>query len=289
MDAAVRGPLGGMTYVQARRLVVAGGLAVLGLIVLIMVLRGVETVEIVAVLLFVPVFLAVLAWNVLGGAVAGLLASGAYLAMRASAIHAIGIGSFYGLIGSRVLGFLVFGVVGGWANQQLRSSLTKLDLYDQVDDVTGLFNARFFVQDTALEAARAKRYSTLFAIVLVDVPLGALAPLNRRQQLRAIKEFGRLLRDSVRSVDRAVHAFDGERHRLAVVLPETGGPGAQVFYDRLAARVREFLVDRGATADGIEGGAHAFPADEHVIERLRSEFAAIDHVEHPTVPAATAP
>ena len=283
MNATVRAPLGGLTYHQARRLVVAAGVVVIALVVLVMGLRGVERTEIIAVLLFVPVFVAVLAWNVAGGAAAGMLASAVYVAMRASAIKAVGAGQFYGLVGSRILGFLIFGIVGGWANQQLRSSLTKLDLYDEVDDATGLFNARFFVHDTDLEIARAQRYQTLFAVSLVDVPLEALAPLGRRQQEKVLRELGRMLGDSVRTVDRAVHGSDGARHRLAVVLPETSAAGARIFSERLAVRVTEFLAARGASGAGVQGASYAFPEDEATLNQLREEFAAIDQVEHPVV------
>ena len=56
-----RSPLRGMSYTQARRLLVAVGVGVLGVLALVMYARRVETIEVLAVLLFVPVFLALAA------------------------------------------------------------------------------------------------------------------------------------------------------------------------------------------------------------------------------------
>src|SRR5688500_5741280 len=185
-----------------------------------------------------------------GDLIGAAISIAAYIGYRYSAIEAVGFGSFTGLILSRALGYAVFGLVGGLANRQLQSSLTKLELYDQIDDDTGLFNARFFVQDTDLEMSRSRRYQTIFSIALVDVPPRALSNLNHRQQQAVMRQLGRILRDSVRTVDRAVHSADDSRHRLAVVLPETGPEGARIFVDRLGERVGAFLAERGASVGG---------------------------------------
>src|SRR5579885_1964977 len=108
-----------LTYSDAQRLAVAVGTLVLGVLALVMYARRVETVEVLAVLLFFPVFLAALRWNITGGLIAAGGSSVVYVAARWSAIHAVGFGTFSGLVTSRVLGFLVFGLVAGWANSQL--------------------------------------------------------------------------------------------------------------------------------------------------------------------------
>ena len=272
-----------MSYTQARRLLVVVGVGVLGVLALVMYARRVETVEVLAVLLFVPVFLALLRWDLAGGVVAAAGASVAYIAMRASAIDAVGASRFTGLIVARAIGYLVFGALGGWANAYLRASLTKLDLYDQIDDLTGLFNARYFMQGTDFEMARARRYHSIFAVVVVDIPAARFEQLARRAHVRLLRELGRLLGGSVREVDRVVHSRGDEHHRLAVILPETGPEGAHVFSVRLADRVAEFLGRRGI---GLDGGALrvialTYPDDEVALAELRREFATIDHVEHP--------
>ena len=276
-------PLRGLSYRQARLLVLAAGLLILLVTALVMYVRRVETVEVVAILFFLPIFVAFVFWEIVGGLVAGVAASIGYVLLRLPAIHAVGGGKFAGLIVSRSLAFVIFGVIGGAADKQLESSLTKLDLYDQVDDHTGLFNARFFVQDTDLEMSRSRRYHTIFSVALVDVPIEAIHPLGRRGQRQLLRLLGQALRDSVRSVDRAVYADDGSFHRFAVVLPETGKEGVRIFADRLAERVTGLITAKGAVvgAGGIPGAAFAFPEDEEGLEEVRRQFAAIDKVEHP--------
>ena len=286
MNALPPRPLHGLGYTQARRLLVAAGIVILGAIAAVMYARRVETVEVVAVLLFVPVYLALLRWDLTGGVLAGSLASAAYVVMRGSAIQAVGAGRLTGLVVSRTVGFLVFGALGGWANRHLKESLTKLDLYDQIDDDTGLFNARYFVQDTDLEMARARRYRSVFSVSLADFPAASLDGLSRRARDKLLSDLGSTLRESIRLVDRAVHCQDGDRHRVAVILPETGPEGARVFSSRLAVQLGGFLAGRGARvgAADVEAASLTYPDDDERLHRLRAQFAAIDHVEHPEAP-----
>jgi GGDEF domain-containing protein len=290
MVADLAGSLRAMSYTQARRLIVAAGLMVLALVAGVMYARRVETVEVVAVLLFVPVFLALLKWNIPGGVVSALAAGAVYIALRWSAIHAVGFGSFSGLVVSRFVGLLAFGLVGGWANSTLRTSLAKLDLYDQIDDATGLFNARYFVLETDLEQARARRYQTFFSVSLVDIPVTWFEGLSHRQRRRVLRDLGRLLAGSIRTVDRAVHSADRGRHRLAVILPETQGDGARLFTSRLAGRITEWLAGQGVAGDGpVPSVTACFPEDESLLQQLRDEFTALDHAEHPLVPESVLP
>ena len=291
MEAGLEGTVRRIGYRGARRLLLAAGVAVLLITVAVMYVRRVETVEVMATVLFLPVFVALVFWNVRGGVIVGVLAAAAYAALRYPAIDAVGADRFLGLIASRAVAYIAFGALGGWASRQLETSLEKLELYDQIDDVTGLFNARFFVQDLDLEISRSKRYQTIFSVSVVDVPASAFEPLDGRQQKRAHRELGRILRDSVRTVDRAVHAQDENRHRFAVVLPETGPEGVRVFTDRFVQRVSEFLSQRGAkvSPDNVSSVAATFPEDEAPIQSLRTEFSAIDRLDHPEAAESGAP
>src|SRR5438270_10270574 len=244
--AATAGPPRGLSYNQVRILMLVGGLVLLGLTAGVNYVRRVETAEVAAILFFIPIFVAFVFWDWKGGLIAAALATAGYIALPQPATDATGAGRFTSLIFSRSVAFFAFGAIGGLANQQLRSSLTKLDLYDQIDDDTGLFNARYFLQDSDLEMSRARRYQTIFSISSVDFPGSALDDMGWRKRRSTLSQLGQLLADSVRTVDRAVHAHDGDRHRILVVLPETAGEGAQVFTDRLATRIAAFLAQRGA-------------------------------------------
>jgi GGDEF domain-containing protein len=277
-----------MSYAATRRLVLSVGLGVLLLTAAIMFVRRVDTVEVVAVLLFIPVFLAFVLWHEVGGALAGIGATVLYAILRQPAIDAVGDGRFFTLVAGRGLGYVTFGLLGGWADRQLERSLEKLDVYDQVDDATGLFNARFFLQDTDLEMARAARYKTLFSVCAVEIPAEPLVALGRRKQANVLKDIGRQLKEAVRSVDRAVHAQDDGTHHVAVICPETGQEGARIFVDRLADQLGELLANRGVAIEGtsLARNAYTYPSDDdHGLARMRSAFAAIERLEHPEHPA----
>ncbi|MEA2517046.1 MAG: hypothetical protein QOG16_884 [Actinomycetota bacterium] len=267
-----------------RRLLIGVGLFILLAIAGLMYIRDVERVEVLGTLLFIPIFLAFINWGLKGGLIAGVLGAIAYALLRVPAIEAVGAGRFVGLIASRALGLLAFGAIGGTANDALEASLVKLELYDQIDDATGLFNARFFLQDTDLELSRSKRYKTIFSITAVDFPNTLFASLSRRHRENTVKELGRVLGDSVRTVDRAVHGTDGKRHRLAVVMPETGPEGARIFTDRLQIKVTEWFQEKGFPVGPRDVVARSvtFPeAGEPEVQRMRAEFAVIDKIEHP--------
>jgi GGDEF domain-containing protein len=272
-----------MTYERARQLLLGAGLLVLLITAAVMYIRRVETVEVLATLLFVPVFVGVVFWDVKGGLLAGIAAAVAYWALRTPAIDAVGADRFIELIASRSVAYIAFGLIGGWANRQLAGSLTKLELYDQIDDQTGLYNARFFVQDTDLEISRAKRYRTIFSVVEVSFPASGLDALSRRQRAALLRDLGRMLKEAVRTVDRPAHGFDGSSHRFAVVLPETAREGALIFVERLRDRTAAFLTERRfhLNEGDLSYRAVVYPDDEAGLEQMRGEYQEIDRSEHP--------
>lgn len=280
MDEGVGGALRQLGYSRARRLLLLAGLTVLLVIAGVLYLRRVDPIEVGATLLFVPVFIGFLFWNAKGGIAAGVIASAVYAALRYDAIAAVGVRRFAGLLASRAVAFLAFGIIGGWASKQLASSLLKLETYDQIDDETALFNARFLLQVTDLERSRAARYRTIFSVVEVAVPVAALTGLSRRRRVAALRDLGGVVRDAVRTVDQASHARDEIRHRLVVVLPETGSEGAKVLAERLATRVASYLAERGLESE-VTRSWLTFPGDEARLDALRGEFAEIDRGEHP--------
>jgi len=269
-------------YVKARRLLVITGVLVLGVVALVMYARRVDTVEVMATLLFLPIFLAFVYRGVVGGVVAAVAATAIYTALRYPAIDAVGVDEFTGLILSRAAAYLIFGTVGGWATEVLEGSLEKLELYDEIDDETGLYNARHLLQQTDLEVARARRYQTLFSAVELDVPAAPLNALTSRQRRNVLSDLGRQLREGARNVDHVIHAHDGTTHRLVVILPETAVEGAEVFRRRFEERVSAFLTDRGADIEPatVQSRSVTFPGDEEGLDALRAEFQRIDALQH---------
>ncbi|HEX4868414.1 MAG TPA: hypothetical protein VFV32_12450 [Acidimicrobiales bacterium] len=281
MGATFSDRLTHLGYAKARRLLVLTGLVVLAVVTLVMYARRVDTVEVAATLLFVPIFLAFVFRGVVGGVVGALVAIAAYTALRSPAIDAIGFGEFAGLIVSRSAAYLIFGAIGGWSTQVLEGSLDKLELYDEIDDETGLYNARHLLHQADLESARARRYQTLFSIVVLDLPSAPFHALKARERRAVLRDLGRLLGEGVRNVDHVVHAHDGEVHRLAVVLPETAHEGAEVFRGRFDERVRHYLRERGVSVDGAAPArAMTMPGDDEAIADLRHDFERIDDLQH---------
>lgn len=252
--------------------------------------RGVDLVEVGATLLFLPVFVGFVLGRVRGGLAAGALAAAGYIALRYPALDAVGVQRFAGLIAARTLAYLAFGGVGGWAFRELERSLDKLELHDQIDDVTGVHNARFFVQETDLEIARSTRYRTVFSVVQARVPAAALDGLSRRRRVAALRAVGDGLSTAARTVDRVVHAQDGDSHRFVLLLPETGKEGAEVVVGRMIDGLCRILSQRGAPIepDRVDRVVVTYPGDDEALQQLRREFADIDRQDHPESEAAEA-
>lgn len=279
--------LSGLSYARARQIILAAGLLVLLVVAAVMFVRRVDPIEVAGTLLFIPIFIAFVFRGVAGGIVAAVVAAMAYAALRYPAIQLVGTGQFTSLLISRAVAFLAFGALGGFASQQLEGSLSKLDQFDEIDDATGLFNARFFVNNTALEMERSDRYRTLFSVTVIDVPADAFDGMNRRQKDKTLRELGQVLKDSIRTVDRGVHAEDGSVHRFAAILPETGRDGSRVFVTRLAAKMTEVLAQKGSKAS-VSHEIAVFPGDEADLGELRARFTAIDALQHPETAENTA-
>jgi hypothetical protein len=79
-----------------------------------------------------------------------------------------------------------------------------------------------------------------------------------------------------------VHAHDGTTHRLAAVLPETAGEGAEVFRGRFEEKLLAFLQERGAVVDptAIVSRSITFPGDDGALDALRADFERIDAAQH---------
>lgn len=264
---------------RVRILLTGVGLIVLSLVALIMYVRSVDPIEVVGTLLFIPVFLGLMFWGLRGGVIVGLVAAVSYAAIRSPAIAAVGAGRFTGLILGRAAGYLAFGAVGGWAADQLRSSIDKLGLYDQIDDATGLLNARAIVQAIDMERSRARRYEKIFSVVLVEIPSAIFDAMHRRKRATVLKDIGRDLAASIRAADRCGHALESDRHLIAVILPETGHEGAQTFSNTLQLRMAEGLQKRGVTSDGIVGRSVTYP--DEAVDGVEVRFRAIAQQEFP--------
>jgi GGDEF domain-containing protein len=269
-----------MGYGRARLMLSLVGLAILAVLVVVLLVRSVDTTEVIATLLFAPIFLLLLWFGLPGGLIGAAAATGIYVVLRADAIDAVGWGEFSALIVTRAIAYFLFGTVGGWASGTLSMSLDKLDLYDQIDDLTGVNNARFLLTDIDLERARSERYQTVFSVSFLSIDAGPISDLPGRKRKALLRELGSKLEDGIRTMDRVAHGYDGSRHRVATILPETAGEGARVFQARLEEQMRTFLAERGAGGASVSGEIVTLPGDDAGLDRHLAEWRSIDAAEH---------
>ncbi len=225
-----------MSLRRARDITLLVGLLLIGLVVLTMVFREVDPVEITATIAFAPVFVAFLFFGWKAGLLVAALAAAGYVGMRWRAITVVGIGPLFGTMVSRVLGYLAFGGIGGWAAEQLQAAIDKLELHDEVDDTTGLGNARAAIAAIDTERARAERYEKIVSIIVCSFELPD--EVSDKIAATGLRQLGAAIAHGVRASDIAAHVEDQRRHRLVMVLPETGALGAETVATNLDREVR---------------------------------------------------
>ena len=107
------------------------------------------------------------------------------------------------------------------------------------DDLTGLYNHRYFVQRLNTELTRAARYNLQFTLVILDIDNfkqyndthGHLKGNTLLQQLSVI------MQDNFREVD-VIARYGGEE--FAVIMPETSPKKSLATIERLRANVAEY-------------------------------------------------
>lgn len=242
---------------SARNLLLLTGATLVGLVVLAMVIRQVDPIEIVATLLFVPIFVGMVWFGLRGGLFPALLAALVYLWMRIPAIRLVGIQPLSALILGRMIGYLAFGVVGGWAAGVVGESLTKLALFDEIDDATRLHNARSLIAVIDRERSRIDRYASLFSAVHASFVTG---PKDRRR----LRTLGATIGAGVRMTDHATHFSTELRSHLMIILPDTGATGAATVTDNLETVLRSW----GAVGLTLE--SMTVPGDETRLEAIEA-------------------
>lgn len=242
---------------RSRNLLLATGTILLGLVLTSMLIRQVDPIEIVATALFVPIFVGAVLFGLRGGAIPALVATVVYLILRYPAIRLVGLGPLFGLVLGRAVGFLAFGIVGGWAAGVVGESLTKLALFDEIDDATRLHNARSLVAVLDRERSRVTRYSAVFSVVHASFAARERMTRSVRARLRAL---GTKVAASVRVSDHAAHFSADHRSHLVIVLPDTSAAGALT----VAVNLEEALRSWGA--DDLTVEPVTLPGDE---ERVR--------------------
>ena len=247
--------MGSLNYDKARGVLLAAGVALFGLIALTAFVRDVDGVEVVAALMYAPILAALLSFGSTGGLVMGFLAAGVYIGLRLPAIELVGFAPIAGTLMSRVLGYVAFGGLGGWAADQIRGALDRYQLIDEVDESSGLGNARSVLNALARESSRAKRYASPFSVVTSSFDdLG-----QTRRARNVLTDLGRKVASSIRDADHAAHVHSNGTHRIIVVLPETGSEGAETVRMNLDNLVRGVVKSEVSTTSITDDGGESDP------------------------------
>lgn len=248
-------PMRSMDWDRARGILLATGVTLIALIALTAFYREVDRVEVVATLMYAPVLAGLLSFGLTGGFLLGLAAAGVYIGLRLPAIDLVGLTPIAGTVISRVLGYVAFGALGGWAANQLRVALDRYELIDEIDQDSGLGNRTSVVSALDRESNRARRYASPFSVVTTTFDdLGT----GRRARAK-LKELGAKVAMSIRAADHAAHLRTEAGHQIIVVLPETTADGAETVAQNLTALVSGVVGREVETQAVTDAGSEEDP------------------------------
>lgn len=126
----------------------------------------------------------------------------------------------------------------------IKALTEKLELQAHVDFLTGAYNRGHFYELASLELTRAKRYKSIFTLMMLD--LDHFKIINDKYGHdagdRALKQFVRVLKDTLRDMD-IIGRFGGEE--FIVLLPETSITNAMKLAERLLKLVSDQPIEAG--------------------------------------------
>jgi len=148
--------------------------------------------------------------------------------------------------------------------REMHRAQKKLAEMSMRDELTGLFNRRYFAEALDREISGAERYGHGLALCIIDLDHFKIVNDTRGHLCgdRVLKQFGRLLAKSIRKYDVACR-YGGEE--FAIILPDTSLERAVALCERFRERVKAFeftwedqnlhiTASIGVTARHPEGG-----------------------------------
>ncbi len=113
------------------------------------------------------------------------------------------------------------------------------------DELTGLYNSRYFYQRLAREIKRAKRYKRPFSVMLIS--MDKLAHLQKLYgnlvTCQMLQQQAKTLQSAVREVDTV---FRVSPDQFAILLPETYASKTVIAGERICQKSRARSIDSGA-------------------------------------------
>ncbi|MBK5092376.1 MAG: diguanylate cyclase [Actinobacteria bacterium] len=166
----------------------------------------------------------------------------------------------------------VYGAVAfaaGELNTRLRYLFVKLEHHDYIDDVTNLYNAKYFAKLLENKINEFDRYGLKFSLASFAIREDLFSPLKQKARNKLIKEIGNsVVRGNIRGVDEAAHTADKE---FMLLFPNTNLDGAAIATNRVSGKIRGYLDHHGLDTDSedtIETEILEYPPDRAGIEEL---------------------
>lgn len=130
------------------------------------------------------------------------------------------------------------------ANDKLRSANERLAKITITDDLSKLYNMRYFKKRLNEEFIRADRYHKFLSLIMIDLDHFKQVNDNYDHLMGSyvLAETGKLISESIRSLDIAAR-FGGDE--FIILLPETGQEGAFTFAERIGERLAGMIFDNG--------------------------------------------
>jgi diguanylate cyclase (GGDEF)-like protein len=140
-----------------------------------------------------------------------------------------------------------------------------------VDELTGIYNYRFFSQKLSEEIKRAERYKQSLSLLMIDIDWFKRCNDTYGHLFgnRVLTELAQRIKDSVRDVD-VVSRYGGEE--FTVILPQTNKKYAQMIGERIRHQVEssDFVVEENGVKVGVTVslGVATYPENGTTAEQL---------------------
>jgi diguanylate cyclase (GGDEF)-like protein len=132
----------------------------------------------------------------------------------------------------------IFSILAGSAALAVENALLhqKTQELTIVDDLTSLYNFRYFSRKLGTEVTRAKRYRQPLSIIMIDIDWFKRCNDTYGHLFgnRVLQDLAQRIKDSIREVDVPCR-YGGEE--FAVILPQTKKADAQMIGERIRRRV----------------------------------------------------
>ncbi len=125
--------------------------------------------------------------------------------------------------------------------EELRETNKRLEELSNTDDLTKMYNRRYFMELLELEFQRAHRYQSKLSFVMIDIDHFKEFNDNfgHLQGDRILFEVAQILKENLRVHD-IMGRYGGEEFGL--MMPETDLDGAMIVAERYRRRVEEFVL-----------------------------------------------